>query len=198
MITTPTISKKSIEKSKTDEKIKQLRTNFKTESDPETVLKDLSTMYGSYDRNDSESLDKVTDLLFDTFTLSEFDNGLLMSIIISKHYRTFAIEMLRQLQKEYNCVTFSEKATAELATINYVRTLELQAGISSSLNKGITTELGTKFLTVIGKELDRASRHYLTAIQILRLMKQPPMQVKITTDTAIVGQNQVIQSNHND
>ena len=115
---------------------------------------------------------------------------------IPEQYKTFGVDMMRQLQKEYNCTTISEKATAELATISYIRTLGVQSRINSYLGKGELTEIGVKFLAVMSKELDRANRHYLTAIQALRLLKQPPMQIKVSADTAIIGQNQVVQANH--
>lgn len=190
------VDNKSIMKSKADEEIRQLLTNQKTEYDPKTVLHDLSILHGTYGKNDLESSNKEASLFINAMTLQEFENGLLMSLAIGKYYTTFGIEMLGQLQKEYNCVTFSEKATAELATISYVRTLEIQAKIKSALNKGTLTEFSIKFLAIMSKELDRATRHYLTAIQTLRSIKQPPMQVKISADTAVIGQNQVVQANH--
>ena len=52
-------------------------------------------------------------------------------------------------------------------------------------------------MAVMGKELDRANRHYLTAIQTLRMLKQPPMQLNIRANTAVVGQNQIVQANTN-
>ena len=51
------------------------------------------------------------------------------------------------------------------------------------------------FYKVASQELDRANRHYLASIQTLKAMKQSPMQDNIKTDTAIIGQNQLVQAN---
>jgi len=48
----------------------------------------------------------------------------------------------------------------------------------------------------MSKEIDRAMRHYLTAIQVLNTMNQPKLQLTLKADTAVVGQNQIIQANH--
>jgi len=117
--------------------------------------------------------------------------------IVEEQYRTFGVDLLRRLQQEYGCETISEQATAELATINYIRTLEIQNHINGYLSIGTVTETGVKFLAVMSKELDRANRHYLTAMQTLKMLKQPSFNVNVKANTAIVGQNQLIQENQN-
>ena len=138
---------------------------------------------------------KLEDSIFKALTLLEFDNGMLMTLALPEHYETLAINMSRELQVEYGCKTISEKATAELIAINYCRTLEIQRRINSYLQEGSITDMGVRFLGVLSKELDRANRHYLMAVQTLRAMKQPPLKLTIKTDTAILGKNQIIQAN---
>ncbi|QQG43972.1 MAG: hypothetical protein HYW86_03860 [Candidatus Roizmanbacteria bacterium] len=135
--------------------------------------------------------------LFKAMTLNEFQNGALMVSSLDESYRTFAIDMLRKLQKEYSCTTISEQATAELVTINYIRTLEIQNLMNTYISSGQISELRIKVMAVLSKELDRANRHYLTSIQALRMLKQPQVNFNIKTNTAILGQNQVIQENQN-
>ncbi|TSC83563.1 MAG: Uncharacterized protein G01um101416_1222 [Microgenomates group bacterium Gr01-1014_16] len=135
------------------------------------------------------------DDLFKISTLYEFDNGILMTVSVADYYNTFGIELMRSLIGEYECRTASEKATAELAAINYIRTLDIQRKITMYLSKGEVSEIGVKYLAVMSKELDRANRHYLTAVQALRTLKQPPMQLNIRAETAVVGQNQIVQTN---
>lgn len=134
-------------------------------------------------------------LLFKYATLFEFENGMLMATSVSEQYRTFAIDLNRKFQQEFDCKTSSEKATAELAVISYIRTVEIQRKINNYLELGSNTGLGVQFLTALSKELDRANRHFLTAVQTLRMTRQPPMNVNIKTQTAVIGQNQIVQSN---
>ncbi len=134
--------------------------------------------------------------LYKAVTLFEFDKGVLMTTAIPEKYRAFCIDFSRKLQKEYQCEMASEKATAELVAVNFVRTLEIQNKINSYLALGNITDMGVKYLAVLSKELDRANRHYLNSLQTLKMIKLPALEVNIRTQTAVVGQNQVVQSNN--
>jgi hypothetical protein len=164
---------------------------LKTQYDPDTIqkqaAKDLKTFAdGAVDPQKP---------LFKALTLSEFENGVLMTTTIPEQYKTLAIDMSRKLQVEYNCQTISEKATCELAAISYVRQLESQRRINLVLEKGYVNANLNQYISVMSKELDRATRHYFSAIQTLRMMKQAPITVTIKAQTAIVGNNQMIQAN---
>lgn len=161
--------------------------------DPDTVLnnvkKELSNAKAGQGVNPESNLYKA-------FTLFEFDKGVLMSAVIPERYRTFCIDFSRNLQREYQCETPSEKATAELVAINFVRTLEIQYRINCLLDLGHVTDNLVKHFAILSKELDRANRHYLNSLQTLKMIKQPMFEVNIKTQTAIVGQNQIVQSNN--
>jgi len=134
--------------------------------------------------------------LYKALTLFEFDKGILMASAIPERYRAFSIDFSRNLHKEYQCETPSEKATVELVVINFVRTLEIQYKITSYLSRDSVTDIGVRYLAVLSKELDKANRHYLSSLQTLKMIKQPAFEVNIKTQTAVVGQNQIIQSNN--
>src|SRR3990167_1528830 len=131
-----------------------------------------------------------------TLSIVEFDKGVLLSLTVPDTYRTFSIQFMRDLQKEYKCITESEKSLSESVVVNFVRTLYIQRKITDYLRIGSVTEIGVKYLSVLSKELDRANRHYLTALQALKAIKQPNFKVNVKTQTAVIGQNQVIQSNN--
>ena len=200
------------------ERIRESIGNYKTDDDPDRLLEAVAP-----------DIDKILDpdssymALIDNnkaVSINEFNNGVLMCDAILEQFRTFAIETMRNLQKEYNCQTASEKATCELATMEFERTLEIRWQMKESLvyqralayshtcgqresiveTKGVCaacnrSRIELQLYAQLGKELDRANRHYLTAIQTLRMMKQAPIQVTINTKTAVVGQNQMIQTN---
>jgi hypothetical protein len=132
---------------------------------------------------------------YKALSLLEFDNGMLMTTVLSEQYKTLAIYLSRQLQAEYNCKGISEKATAELVAINYCRTLEIQRRVNNLLGKDGLSRIDLEFFSLLSKELDRCNRHYLSAIQTLKIIKQPQLQLNIKTDTAILGNNQLIQEN---
>jgi len=175
-----------IEKNK--EKLKCLSTQYDPSLIEEKAAKELITQ--------GEEGVKPESALFKAITLNEFNNGYLMCSAIPEQYRTFAIDFCRKLQKEYECKSVSEKATCELAVINFIRTLEIQNRMNLRFSNGISYDIELRYLAILSKELDRANRHYLTAIQTLRMMKQAPPVVNIKAQTAIVGQNQVVQANN--
>lgn len=147
--------------------------------------------------NSPEAQDMTTkSSLYKALTLFEFDKGILMTSAVPEKYRSFSIELSRSLQKEYQCETASEKATAELVALSFIRTLEIQNKINSYLGRGEITDMGVRYLAVLSKELDRANRHYLSSLQTLKMIKQPAIEVNIKTQTAVVGQNQIVQSSN--
>ena len=161
--------------------------------DPIAVLKQAQ-----HDLDNIEDKQNMTakSSLYKVLTLYEFDKGILATSAIPEKYRTFCIDFSRNLQKEYKCESSSEKATAELVAVNFIRTLEIQNKINSYLGLGNITDMGVKYLAVLSKELDRANRHYLNTLQTLKMIKLPTLEVNIRTQTAVVGQNQIVQSNN--
>lgn len=133
---------------------------------------------------------------YKAMTLFELDKGLLMLSAIPDRFRVFALEFLKNLQKEYECKTPSEKSLAEVAVLNFIRVLVSQFKINDYLDKCSVTSIGVGYLNVMSKELDRAERHYLTSLQALRMLKTPLLTMNIKTNTAVLGQNQMVQVNN--
>ncbi len=209
MLTSETMDLRELNKPGVLDKIKD-ELNLHTEYDPATTLKlaelaikqpEKLNMGG--DEDDDEDEDEEEKLSFKgdpvsrAMTLSEFKNGALMISAIPDQYRTFAIDMLCKLQEDYTCILISEKALSELAVINFVRTIEVQRKITNYIDMNSLTDNGVKYLAIMSKELDRANRHFITAIQTLKMLKQAPISVNVKANTAIVGQNQLIQENQN-
>jgi hypothetical protein len=168
------------------ERLSKLKTQYDPIDIEREATKDLDSFTGNKVAPESP--------IFKALTLNEFDNGMLMTFALPEQLKTFAIDMSRKLQKEYDCGTISENATCELAALSYSRMLEAQRRITLVLAQGTTTELLNQFLATMSKELDRATRHYFSAIQTLRMMKQAPLNITIRAQTAIVGQNQIVQT----
>lgn len=135
---------------------------------------------------------------YKAMTLFEFDKGVLLANAIPEWFKVFGLDFSKNLQTEYGCITPSEKSLAEIISLNFMRILTIQIKINSYLGLGTMSETGVKYLAVLSKELDRAERHYLASLQALRSLRMPPLEVNIKTQTAIVGQNQIVQANNND
>lgn len=110
---------------------------------------------------------------------------------VGKHHSTFLMQVVKSIEKEYDCKTPSEKALAELAASAYLRVVQF----SRKLNI-MTDEPGNLFhekvqlLCLFSKELDRAHRQYTNAILTLKQIKSPTLEVNVKAKNAFVGQNQ--------
>lgn len=144
--------------------------------------------------NNGEQSATPETFIFKAMTLYEFENGVLLTTAVSEAYKTLAIDLSHKLQKDFDCQSNAEKSLAEIATINYIRTLDIQRRMTNYLEKGSITDIGVRFLDVMSRELDRANRHYIQSVEALKMFKQPPMNLKINANTAVVGQNQVVQA----
>ena len=175
------------------EKSDNVVSEFQTNYDPKAVLERVKT---EFDSNKNKCITPESNI-FKAMTLSEFDNGAILVNVVPEMYKTFGINMLRQLQKDYNCTLISEKATAELVTTSYIRTLAIQLRLDFYLERTELNKADLTFIAILSKEQDRATRQYLAALQTLRMLKVPPLQFNMRADTAIIGQNQIIQENKN-
>lgn len=187
---------KAITKQKTSQEIKEFIGEMgKLTTDPDIILKEAEKEVEDNIKKGKLQATQTSNL-FKAFTLLEFDNGVLMSQSLPDKYQVFSVDLSRQLQKEFNCLTASEKATAELVASNFVRTIWIQGKINGYLGLDNLTDNGVKYFAILSKELDRANRHYLTALQTLKSLKQPALSVNVKTQTAVIGQNQIVQSNN--
>ena len=174
------------------EEVLEFLRSGKTTYDPELILKNVNSEI-AVKSGGQEAINPDSNF-YKSLTLFEFEKGILLVSVIPEMYRTFAIDLSRKLQAEFNCQTTSGKATAELAALNFVRTMEVQRRIDSCLARDTISEISVKYLAVLSKELDRANRHYLTVVQVLKTMNQPPLSISVKTQTAVIGQNQIVQA----
>jgi len=122
-------------------------------------------------------------------------NHLPLAETIIQKYRPLAIDFTRQLIKEYNCTTVIEKSLAQVISGSYIRILECSEALSHSIATSTISELGTAFYTMQSKELDRAERHYITALTTLQQIKAPKFDINVKAKNAFVSQNHQINNN---
>jgi hypothetical protein len=165
--------------------------NISTAYDPKRILSEAEKELNETPPGTKEYAFATT--VYKAFTLKEFENGVLLTESLKDEYKTFAIDFSRNIQKEYDCTTPSQKATAESIACAYCRILQSSAMMSRYLAKGSVTDYGLKYLAIMSKELDRAQRHYTTALQTLYMLKQPPLSVTVKANIANIANQQVIQ-----
>lgn len=158
---------------------------------PSLILKNAEKELKQVENNKTFSSDTISKAL----TLLEFENGILLANGLPDLYQAFAIQLSQQLQQEYDCKTASEKATAEHVSLCYTKTLIISQKLTRVLEYQQKSKIDILYISILSKEYDRSHRQYLSAVQSLQMMKQSPLNVTIKTQTAIVGQNQIVQAN---
>lgn len=139
-------------------------------------------------------------LLVDTGVERVYDEDIERAIEIQLHDsvpegKTTLFEA-RLLMDEYECRTASEKAMAQVAANAFARILENSRILSGYSMTEYADQLRINFYSMIGKELDRATRQFDAAISSLMRMKMPTMKVNVTAKTAFVANNQQFNANY--
>jgi hypothetical protein len=141
---------------------------------------------------------KATQLIGDLMPLFSLDNFSSFRELTTERGNRRATEFCIQLYKEYDCQTTLEKALAQSVVIAFEHILDYSRRLHTMMeNTGGATAIDIKVyplflkrMQIIGLELDRANRQFLTALQTLKQIKAPQMEVNVKTKTAFVAQNQ--------
>ena len=114
---------------------------------------------------------------------------------VQKKYSVMAKELASQIIKEYECTTHTEKMLAETTVCAFIQNLENSRRFNDCIksNEFISPNL-SQYLAVLGKEIDRSHRQFLSSLSMLRQLKQPQMEINIKTNNAFVANNQQINS----
>jgi len=165
----------------------------KTLADPEVMLKDFATksmpqMY-SQGKEDEETIKKMSDL---SLALS-IETGFMLMKSVDKQYNSLALQMRRDLQEEFSCEKTSEKMLVDLAVNSFIRNLcysdrmgQIQEYLGNDYND---------YRNYFSKEIDRTHRQFISAIETLKFMKQPPLNVSVKAQNAFIGDKQQFNSN---
>lgn len=188
---------KAISKPYTADDLRKMAKGFTVACDPEqiyhSVAKELSAIPEG--KKKSEEVEKALLKRADELMLSE-GVGTLYPITetVGERFRPLVRSTAKQFIAEYKCETPSEKALAEVAAGAYVRIIEYSRALHSSLNIEFLSSEKNGYYSFIGKEVDRAERHFQSAIATLKHIKTPPLSVKVTTQTAFIAQNQQLNA----
>lgn len=114
---------------------------------------------------------------------------------VEENDRSFALQMNRELEQEFDVKTPSEKALVQMATLAYCRYFDCANFFRARKDPKWLSHEAAHFVSIYAKEMDRSHRQFIAAIQALKAMKSPPLNIKVSTKTAFVAQNQQNISN---
>ena len=193
---------KSLAKDYTPEEIRNMiRKDLHITSDPDYLLEIVTKKVNAYlaaSGKEAEAMKK--DMLeshsgvLDSMGL---DTHYALATTVSERHQSLVITVARQIEKEYNCKTASEKVLVQLIAGTYGKII----GYSSVMNSNIySLELSNErnaHIATLSKELDRSHRQMLTALTMLRQIKNPPIELNVKAKTAFIAQNQQINAVNN-
>lgn len=163
----------------------------KASTDPNENLARFAEKYlpavlkGKLDEKTEEGMLKSIGELSMTLGL---DTGYILMNSLERDYQGLAFQMKKDLQGEFDCKKPSEKALVDIIVNAYVR--KLTYSNKMEYNQKHVGAQYDGYRNYLSKELDRAHRQFLSALETLKAIQQPAMKVNIKTNTAFVGENQ--------
>ncbi len=189
------------EKIKNGEAIKELISilknstlNYHPEAKFEHIIKDIIPKTRYFNQKLSK---KECEEFSDAMKDYGIDNDMSVIFFANQEHRGLIINLRRELIKEYKCETYSEKALVDLATNAYARNLLYSKKMLGLKDPEFVSSERNGFMSFLSKEVDRANRHFITALETLIQIKRPELKVNVKTNTAFIAQNQQINANQN-
>ncbi len=160
--------------------------------DPHILLKYIDKLLirfksGANDvKFNAEFKKKITEAL----VVVSLDTHYELAQTVSPRIQPLVIDFARQIITDYGCNTASEKALAEVIAGAYSRILEYSAVLNKLTLDDHVSFILTNHYSMISKELDRANRHFISALATLQQIKSPSIEVQVKAKTAFISQAQ--------
>jgi len=202
---------------KPEEKLKETKENTKaivkkelTPTELDDLKKHFSTPFIGEKRrlrefDELDKLEKATkeqeskrkELFIELALLHGLDNGIILQNIVSDTKFANGLVKIRQdLIGEHQCKTASEFMLADRIVTAYWRGMRyemyLNRLIEKEPDKFSFDEFKIKTLKELHKGIELSNRQFETGLTILKNLKQPRLNVKVTADNAYVAQNQQV------
>ncbi len=122
------------------------------------------------------------------------ENQFPLADTVHERYRGLVIELATNLTREYDCKKFSERALVQAISIAYGRILEYSIALRSFIKLNSTSHVTNEYFSMLGKELDRANRHFISSLQTLAQIKSPTPDLNIKTKNTFISENQQVNT----
>lgn len=197
----PKKEKSVVKKFTTDEIRDMVKSGLHLNCDPAEILKTAAEKVNAYLVASDKKAEEIKKDMFDSHREVLNSLGLethyAIAETVGKRHQPLVIEVARQVEKEYDCKTASEKILVQIVAGTYGKIIEYSSLMNNNIvNLGIGGDKNN-YLAMLSKELDRAHRQLITALVTLRQIKNPPVELNVKAKTAFVAQNQQINAVNN-
>lgn len=171
--------------------------SFTRDIDSKSILEKLSSVQLS-DFYKTKEQDKALENNFEKVALAfSLESGYILAESVPERYDSFCFEFKKKLEQEFDCQTASEKAMVEQAVNAHIKTLSYSRLMNKHREPDYLSPDKVNMLNFYSREIDRAHRQYISAIETLKFMKQPSLKVNIKTNNAFLAENQQFNSHKN-
>jgi len=123
------------------------------------------------------------------------ESGCALMESIEPSYRGFALQLRKSLQQEFDCKNPSEIALVDQVVNSHIRKITYSKLLESHNEPKWLSHEKVALLNFYSREIDRAHRQFISAIETLRFIKQPSIKVNVKTNNAFIGENQQFNNN---
>lgn len=116
---------------------------------------------------------------------------------VDDRYKPFALEIKKSLEQEFACEKPSERMLVDQIVNAHLRKLEYTRLMVKYREQEWLSQEKVAVLNFYSKEADRAHRQFISALETLKAIKQPPINVNVKAQNAFVAQNQQF-NNHSE
>jgi len=127
------------------------------------------------------------------------ESGLVLAENTPERYRSLALQMKRDIEKEFFCEKIYEKALVDKIVSAYIRGMECTWRLEKSQHFDLHSNYRNNYFFFLSKEIDRSFRQYVSGLDTLKSLKQPEMNIKlnIKSKNAFLAGNQQFNANKN-
>lgn len=133
----------------------------------------------------------------------EFSNGVFNGKTVQGSvcvlYQNQAIKLREALIDEHQAKSVSETMIIDLMINAYFRGLHISSIYShlavDASDTAKTSQLKVNTLKELGKQIEFANKQFASLLTMIREMKRPPINIKVNSKQAFVGQNQQFNKN---
>lgn len=190
--------KKIIKPLNREEVEEMLKNKIKLDSDPELIIENLGKTYSKLlnatKKEEADAMEEAERETKEALMMKSIETHVCAIETAGKEYRPLVTTMTKQFIAEYQAETPSEISLAQIAAIEYVRSMEFAKAINCVLRIEYLSQEKNGYYSLLGKELDRAERRMISAISTLKQLKTPTVNVKLNAKNAFIAENQQINA----
>ncbi len=146
-----------------------------------------------------DAIKRFIDMFQEVAMIDGVANGKVVEGSVNNWHQNHVARLRKQLISEHQTQTASELMIIDLAINAYFRSLQASRIYSSLMqNKDGTVtydQIKVNLLKELGKQIETANKNFISAITLLKEMKQPQINIKVSSKQAFVGQNQQFNKN---